>query len=549
MKKTLALVLTIALVLTALFTLVACSHEHVDKDLNYECDKCGIPMEEKVQVGEELHGEYDIKVWVSETVKKEGEGADAKIVDSVVDMTKRQIAKFVEANPGIKINATVEPQGEGDAASKVIADVATAPDMYGFAQDQLVRLVQAGALAAPGNKAQTYIRSINDAGAVAAATVGDRLYAYPMTSDNGYFLYYDKSVVTNPDSLEQIIADCEKAGKTFNFEVENAWYTASFFFATGCKSDWTVDSKGNYTDLDDTFNSANGLISMKGLQKLTKSSAYKNSSSEFADAGAIVTGVWNSQTAKTTYGDNLGVADLPSFTVDGKSYHLGSYSGNKLLGVKPQDDPKKGAVCQLLAQWLTSDECQMERFEVFGWGPSSKVSQLDEAVMADASLCALIEQNKYATPQPQIHGAWWDIAKKLGTESKAAQSDADLQEALDAYDEALAEVFNMSDDEKTAWSVIGSMTEWGNNADIPGDLPMTPNADKTVWTSEPITLTADDEWKVRQGKSWDVNFGADGALNGGNIKIGEAGTYVITLTLTYNEDGSVATANITWAKQ
>ena len=35
--------------------------------------------------------------------------------------------------------------------------------------------------------------------AVAAASVNDTLYAYPMTADNGYFLYYDKNYPTEED--------------------------------------------------------------------------------------------------------------------------------------------------------------------------------------------------------------------------------------------------------------------------------------------------------------------------------------------------------------
>ena len=35
--------------------------------------------------------------------------------------------------------------------------------------------------------------------AVAAASVNDTLYAYPMTADNGYFLYYDKNYLTEED--------------------------------------------------------------------------------------------------------------------------------------------------------------------------------------------------------------------------------------------------------------------------------------------------------------------------------------------------------------
>ena len=60
-------------------------------------------------------------------------------------------------------------------------------------------------------------------------------------------------------------------------------------------------------------------------------------------------------------GDNLGVADLPSFTVDGTSYHLGSYAGFKLLGVRPTTDAKRAAVLQQLALYLTDAKKQNVR--------------------------------------------------------------------------------------------------------------------------------------------------------------------------------------------
>lgn len=534
MKKIVALILTIAIVCTCLFALTACDNEckHVDADGDGKCDNCGIPMESDIVVDASLIGTYDITMWVSETVKKDADGNE---VDSVVKMTQRQIARFCEET-GITINATIEGVTEADAGSKVVADVASAPDIYCFAQDQLARLVQASALAAPGKKAQTYISNINDAGAVNAAKVAGTLYAYPMTSDNGYFLYYDTSVVTNPDSLEDIIEDCNKAGKQFRFALENAWYTASFFFATGCHSNWTTGTDGNFTSVDDDFNSEKGLIAMKGMQKLAQAECYNSDADKFDQCAAIVTGTWNSQTAKQYFGDNYGVTDLPSFTVDGESYHLGSYSGNKLMGVKPQTDAKRGAVLQLLAQYLTSDECQMERFEVFGWGPSSQISQSNEAVVADPSLGALIKQNEYAIPQPQIHGSWWDIAKVLGAKAKAAKSDADLQTALDNYDESIAALFKMSDEQKQAWSVIGSIG--GTNWDT--DFAMTPNEDKTVWVSDEINATAGEQFKVRQGASWDKNYGANGVAGGENIVVEESGKIVITLT--FNGDQ----VSITW---
>ena len=201
----------------------------------------------------ELAGEYDITVWVAE---------------KAVDLTKKQIEDFNASNTdGIKFNATVEPVSESDAATQMITDVEAGGDLYCFAQDQFARLVQAGALAKLGTKAAETVIANNDAGTVAAATSGDTLYAYPLTADNGYFMYYDKSIIPDEDvdSLEKLIADCEAAQKYFAFEMQtSAWYLASFFSATGCKSEWTTDDAGAFISVNDTFNSDNGLIAVKG---------------------------------------------------------------------------------------------------------------------------------------------------------------------------------------------------------------------------------------------------------------------------------------------
>ena len=62
----------------------------------------------------------------------------------------------------------------------------------------------------------------------------------------------------------------------------------------------------------------------------------------------------------------------------------------------------------------------------------------------------------------------------------------------------------MSDDEKNAWAVIGTVN--GTNWDT--DLPM--NKDGDIWkTAEAYQMDAGTEFKVRQGKSWDNNFPAD----------------------------------------
>ena len=469
---------------------------------------CKNGNETTAPAGQDLTGTYNITMWVSE---KEG----------VADLFQKQIDAFEAANPGIVINAQIEGVTEADAGSKVIADVASAPDIYCFAQDQLARLVQAAALAPLGTNAAATVTANNDAGSVAAGTVAGTLYAYPMTSDNGYYLYYNKSIISeaDADSLEAIIAACEQNGVKFRFALENAWYTASFFFATGCHSNWTMREDGEFIGVDDDFNSAAGIVAMKGMQKLAQSSCYDSDADIFTDAGAIVTGIWNADAAAAHFGENLGATDLPSFEVDGKSYHLGSFTGNKLMGVKPQQDAKKQAVLHLLAQYLTNEKCQSERYDNFQWGPSNKNAQASESVQSNLSLAALAKQGEFGQPQGQIHGSWWDIAKLLGADAKAGK---DPQQALDEYKAAIEELFKLTPEQKRAFTVIGSVgnTNWDT------DFTMTEEPENT-WTSVAIEMKAGQEFKVRQGLSWTVNFGADGVKDGGNIVVEADGTYKV----------------------
>ncbi len=368
------------------------------------------------------------------------------------------------------------------------------------------------------------------------ATVGGTIYAYPLTSDNGYYMYYDKSIISEEDakSMEKIIAACEANNVKFRYALENSWYTASFFFATGCKSNWSMNEAGEFINVDDTFNSAEGLIAMKGMQKLAQSTAYDSNADVFTDAGVVVTGIWNAEAAQAHFGDKLGAAALPSFEVDGKSYQLGSFSGYKLMGVKPQTDAKKGAVLSLLAQYLTNEKCQLERYEKFQWGPSNKAAQANDAVKANGSLIALNAQNAFAVPQGQIHGSWWDIAKVLGADAKAATSDAELQTALDSYKASVDKLFTMTDEQKNAWGVIGGIC--GTNWDT--DFPMTEGPDGT-FTSEALDLKAGEEFKVRQGASWDVNFGAEGFNSATNCKVEADGKYKVQLVWDGAQTGTV----------
>ena len=466
---------------------------------------------------EGLAGTYDITIWAAE---------------NAVELTKKQVEDFNKTNEmGIVFNAIVEPVSEADAATQMVTDVTAGGDLYCFAQDQFARLVQAGALAQLGVRAAETVTANNAGGVVAAATSGDAIYAYPLTADNGYFLYYDKSVIPaeDVDSLEKIIADCEAAQKYFAFEMQtSAWYLASFFFGTGCVSEWVTDDDGAFIEVHDTFNSPQGLIAAKGMKKLVDSPFHLSSSQADAfasDAAVVVTGIWAYEDIAKMLGDNMGVTDLPSFEVDGQTYHIGSFNGCKLLGVKPQEDALKAAALHQLAQYLTGEKCQMERFEALAWGPSNLAAQQSEAVQANPGLAALLAQSPYSIPQGQIHGSWWDIAKVIGDDVKNAEDDAGLQAALDNYTDKISSLFTMSDDVKFGWTLIGAV----NGSMWDKDFPMTKISASEWKTDEAYAMDAGTEFKVRQGLSWDNNFPAD------NFKVEEAGTYFVLFNETTGE--------------
>ena len=369
-----------------------------------------------------------VKVWVAE---------------NVVDFTKAQIADFQAAHPEYAdFVVTVEPVGEGDAASNVLTDLDAAADIFGFPQDQLARLVAANSLLELEESVAAKVAEENDAGSVAAATLGDLMYAYPMTSDNGYFLYYDKSVVSDPSTLEGILADCEAAGKSFYYDLRSGWYQPAFFFGAGCTLTYDTDSEGAYTGCNIDYASDAGVGAMKALVKLAKSPAFVNGSSmsSATNVGAIIDGTWDAGAVKEAFGDNYACAKLPTVEINGEATQLSGFGGFKLLGVKPQTDDDKLAFCDALAYFLASGEVQLARYNAVGWGPSNLEAKASEAVQADEALSALGAQLAFTIPQGQYPGEYWGLAEGLGDDIIAGKyaeaDDAALLEALQTFQAA-----------------------------------------------------------------------------------------------------------------
>lgn len=371
------------------------------------------------------YGSGTITIWVSEESGS---------------FTEEQATAFLSSNPDYSgYTVTVEAVGEGDAASNMITDVEGGADIFGFAQDQLARLVTANALMEVIGDYAEFISTSNDEGAVGAATMGDSIYAFPITSDNGYFLYYDSTVISDVSTLEGIVEACEAAGKGFYMEINSGWYMPAFFFGTGCTLTYDTDSEGNFIALNMDYASDKGVAALKKIIELSNSTAFYNGSSvsNATNAAAIIDGTWDSGAAKELFKDGYACAKLPTFTVDGETYQMSGFGGYKLLGVKPQTETGKAIVCMELAKYLSSAEVQLARYEAVGWGPSNMEAQQNEEIQADVALAALGEQLLFTIPQGQYPNDFWSDATALGDDIIADKydnaSDEELMAVLEAF--------------------------------------------------------------------------------------------------------------------
>lgn len=364
--------------------------------------------------------------------------------ENVVDFTKEKCKEFLQNNPDIAESfvITVVGLGEGEAATQMMTDVQAGADVYAFPQDQLGRLVQAGALSPLGGNFLEQVKTENDSGSVSAATMGETVYAYPLTSDNGYMLYYNKNVVTDPSSLDSILRSCEAANKKFYMDNQSGWYLVSFFFGAGCKYETKSDRNGNIVAVDCDFNSPAGLAAFKTIIQMAKSPAFQRSDSFAAQfnpqggqAAAAISGPWDTAAIRDFLGENFGVAKLPTMTLDGEQTQMGAWAGFKLMGVNPTQSEESVLVSHKLAAYLTNEQTQIDRYAAVGWGPSNLKAQEDGKVLEDAALSALRDQLAYSPAQPQCSTNFWAKMQAFGTEINAGTydnyTDAQLQDVLD----------------------------------------------------------------------------------------------------------------------
>ena len=237
-----------------------------------------------------------------------GDKEDNELLSEIIEGFKKEYAN--EADFDIKIGAV----GEAECKEKIISDIHKAADVFAFADDQISVLAASGVLEPIYNADK--VKEENVDGAVKATIINDKLYAYPMTADNGYFLYYNKKYLSESDvqTLEGILNSAERNNKKFAMDLGSGWYLYSFFGNTGLKMGLNNDGVTNYCN----WNTNEGNVSGLDIAKYINNMAVKSSFINVMDDGLIkgmedgsiiagISGVWLDSKMKEILGDSYDV--------------------------------------------------------------------------------------------------------------------------------------------------------------------------------------------------------------------------------------------------
>lgn len=366
------------------------------------------------------------------------------------DFAKQVAADFLKENKDVNLEFQFGIQGENDSADKVLTDVENAPDVFSFASDQINKLIVGDALARIGGDRLDKIKAENTAESVEAATVtvgGQELtYAFPYT-DNTYFLYYNKSKLSEEDvkTLDGILEKCsatEELTEQFAYPMNDGWYNAAFFFGKQLGyevefSDQLAENKV-VTDLGNEV----GQQVAEAMWNYVKNPKFKADSDDSKltagfQSGKIiagVSGIWNKNAIEKYLGDDFGVAKLPTYTLNGQQVQLTAFAGYKLLGVSKHSP--NVAIAQRFAEFYTNQANQVKHFEMRGFLPTNKEAQKDSRIETDACAIAIQNQLAYTKIQKGVPSTFWTPLQGFGDAmiTAASKSDAEfnVQEQLAA---------------------------------------------------------------------------------------------------------------------
>ena len=345
-----------------------------------------------------------------------------------------------------KIAYEVVQISEADAGTSLLKDprVKNAPALVLLADDQINDLVTQNDLAEVVGTYKTNTQTMNTAVAVEGATNSEKLYGFPITNDNGYFLYYDNTQLTATDvtSLETILQKARVAGKSVLMDVSNGWYANSFIMspqACGTTSlQWHKDDAGKiYYDCNwDNEKGVEISTYIGGLLKpyyddktlVTGGNADISRGFEEQKLIAAVSGTWMEQGGdaadgakglSTILGDKLAAAKLPSYHIGDDAYQMTSFTGSKVYVVNQTRPAEEKIKAMLLGDLLAnSKESQLIRYELRNTIPCNKEAMADARFTEHQTkaVAALSAQTAIAScvQSKTAESRYWNIGQAIG---------------------------------------------------------------------------------------------------------------------------------------
>ena len=293
--------------------------------------------------------------------------------------------RFAELHPEWDITFVYGVADEAGAAGTVSQDAEASADVFMFANDTLTTLTDAGALAKFGGKYADEIRATNSESLVDSLTLDDYIYGVPFTT-NTWFMYYDKSVFSEED-VKNLDTMLEKGVVSFPFT--NSWYLPAFYFGNGC----TLFGDGTQEELGADFGGENAAAVTDYLIDLYNNPNFVVDADGSGMAGlrdgsinAIFTGSWDAASIQEILGDDMGVAALPTYTLNGEEKQMYAYAGSKAIGVNSNTEYPVQAV--ELAIYLGSAEAQQLHYELRNVIPCNTTLLADPAIAEDPLVSA-----------------------------------------------------------------------------------------------------------------------------------------------------------------
>ena len=348
--------------------------------------------------------------------------------------------RFAELHPEWDITFVYGVVDETAAGTTVSQDTEASADVFMFTNDVLNNLIDAGAMAKFGGIYADEIKATNSEALLASLTVDDYIYGVPFTT-NTWFMYYDKSVFTEEDikSLDAMLAK-----GVVSFPFTNSWYLPAFYFGNGC----TLFGDGTQEELGADFGGDNAVEVTNYLIDLYNNPNFVVDADGSGLAGmrdgsikAMFTGSWDAAALKEILGDNMGVAALPTFTLNGVEKQMYAYAGSKAIGVNVHSKYMVQAI--QLAIYLGGAEAQQLHYDLRTVIPCNTELLADPAIASDELVAAQNETfDRTSILQPFVASMsnCWTPVENLGkgirsgtiTHENAAEQTKAMNDAMNS---------------------------------------------------------------------------------------------------------------------